>query len=121
MINIKKKNTKHGGILRFFLFFDKKAKEFVGVSMDIGIIKCGDNPYFVEKDLIDSSLGYIENVCENDLPDYLLNEGPPQEYIDLFDKYQRLVSSNKKKEFIADFEEARTFIKIVPSSLCLTT
>ena len=108
-------NTKQKGALRFFIYFDKKDKEFVGVCIDIGLIKCGENPYFVEKDLTDASFGYVENVCKNNLPDYLLNELPPQEYLDKFEQYQKLLANKKiMKNILELFEDARSFIKPIP-------
>ena len=49
-------NIKKDGMLRFFIYYDKKEKEFVGVCVDLGIIKCGENPYYVEKDLTEAAM-----------------------------------------------------------------
>lgn len=111
-------NTKKKGMLRFFIYYDKKEKEFVGVCVDLGIIKCGDNPYFVEKDLKEAASGYLETVTKENLPDSLLNQKPPQEYIEIFHKISNAIFNRKAQESsTVDLSEARTFVKTVPE-LC---
>lgn len=89
-------NTKKEGMLRFLVYFDPKDFEFVGVCMDLGIIKCGKNPKQVEQDLIEASVGYVETVCKDNLPDVLLNQAPPKEYIDVFNNYMAIAEGTKK-------------------------
>ncbi len=111
------KNTKKSGVLRFFIYFDKKKKEFVGVCLELGIITCGENPYFVEKDLLESARGYVATICKKNLTDQLLNQSPPKEYIEIFEKFLRISSGKAIEQNTSFFDEARTFLKTVPE-LC---
>lgn len=112
-------NTKKKGMLRFFIYYDKKEKEFVGVCIDLGIIKCGDNPYYVEKDLTEAAMGYIETIGKENLPDTLLNQKPPQEYLDIFEKISNaILHRNVASRSTVDVDEARTFVRKVPAELC---
>ncbi|MFH0838028.1 MAG: hypothetical protein V1880_02070 [Patescibacteria group bacterium] len=94
-------NTKGEGILRFLVYFDPKDQEFVGVCMDLGIIKCGKNPKQVEQDVLEAAFGYVETVCKDNLPDKLLNQKPPKEYIDVFDNYISITDGSKKYTSLA--------------------
>ncbi len=112
------KNTKKQGLLRFFRYYDKQAAEYVGVCIELGIIKCGPNPYNVEQDLIEAARGYVETIQEQSLPDNLLNQQPPQEYLDIYDLIiQAAVKRTMPWRSNIDFDEARTFLKNVPE-LC---
>ena len=116
------KNTKKNGILRFFIYYDKKEKEFVGVCVDLGIIKCGDNPYYVEKDLTDAAMGYVEMIEKENLPDNLLNQKPPHEYLEIFVKISDAFFHRKASgHSTIDVDEARTFVRKVPTELCLAS
>lgn len=116
------KNTKKTGILRFFTYFDEKAKEFVGVCLDLSIVKCGENPYYVEKDLVEAAMGYVEAVCKNRLPDALLNQKPPKEYLNLFEQFISATSRHEpaKKHIFSrakDFSvQLEGFLRLAPQA-----
>ena len=112
------KNTKQQGLLRFFIYFDKKDNEYVGFCIDLGIIKCCSNPYHIERDLVEAAQGYVETVCEQKLPDNLLNQSPPREYLDIFESFVRTITCKQTvQDSSINFDEARTFSKSVPE-LC---
>ena len=106
-------------ILRFFIYYDTKAKEFVGVSIDVGIVTTGENPYFVERDLTEATLGYVETVHKEKLPLSLLHQHPPQKYMDIFSNFMRTTSGKKapQSSVAYTFNDARTFVKHIPD-LC---
>ena len=117
-MKLRHKSTKKESLLRFFIYYDKKEHEYVGVCIDLGIIKCGENPYHVEQDLVDAALGYVETIEQEELPDYLLNQKPPQEYLTIFKKLIRATVSHSRyvsQKPQVDFNEARTFLKKVPA------
>ena len=113
------KNTKEKGLLRFLVYFDPKDNEFVGICMDLSLIKTGRNPLEVERDVVEAAMGYVETVCKENLPDKLLNQKPPKEYIDVFNNYLALTSGSKefkslikrKKEQELDLASMKTFLK----------
>ena len=112
-------NTKEKGILRFLVYFDPKDNEFIGVCMDLGIIKTGKNPINVEKDVTEAAMGYVETICKEKLSDKLLNQKPPKEYIEIFNNYITITSGAKeftsltkrKKAQGLDIESVKTFLK----------
>lgn len=113
------KNTKQNTVLRFFTYYDEKGKEFVGVCLDLGIVKSGENPYFVEKDVVDAAMGYVEAVCKEHLPDTLLQQKPPQEYIDRFERFIQTTTTQRIPKHLGfNLDEARTFIRTFPE-VCL--
>ncbi|MBT6300863.1 MAG: hypothetical protein HOJ15_00350 [Candidatus Jacksonbacteria bacterium] len=113
----KRKNTKHSGLLRFFVYFDNSDKEFVGVCVELGIIKTGKDQSRVRKNLINASIGYLETLHENDLPDYLLNQYPPKQYMDIFESIQAASTKREIKKSKVDMDDAQMFFKHV-HSLC---
>ncbi len=115
-------NTKEKGILRFLVYFDPKENEFVGICMDLGIIKTSKNPIEVEQNVVEAAMGYVETVCKENLPDKLLNQKPPREYVEVFNDYIAITSgtakgnkftslSKSKKEKELDMASTRTFLK----------
>jgi hypothetical protein len=94
-------NTKKRGVLRFLVYFDPKDEEFIGVCMDLGIIKCGKNSDQVKQDVVEASIGYLETICKDNLPDKLLNQKPPKEYIDIFNNFISISEGTKKYTSLA--------------------
>ncbi len=90
------KNTKRKGILRFFTYYDSKDREYVGFCIELGIIKTGKDLNEVKKDLINASIGYVGVVKKEKMPDKLLNQKPPSQYMDLFNKYQLVMNSDRR-------------------------
>jgi hypothetical protein len=114
-------NSKNSGVLRFFVYFDKKDKEFVGVCVDLGIIKVGNDPYEVKKDLENATMGYLEVISTNSLPDYLLNQRPPKKYMDMFNAIQEGLKTREVKKSTFDLSTVQsTFFKNV-NDLCHAT
>lgn len=119
-------NTKKKGILRFLIYFDQRDEEFVGVCMDLSIIKCGKNPEQVKMDLVNASLGYVETVCKENLPDSLLNQKPPKIYVDIFKQFISITEGSKKYNSLSkgkkvdriDFASTNVFVRPI-DHLCL--
>ena len=114
------KNRKSKGLLKFFVYFDKKDQEYVGVCVDLCIIKTGQNPYVVENDLKEASMGYIEAVSrDKDFSDKLLNQKLPEKYQNIFDMIIE-VAVDKKKVLSkpVSFDNASFFYQRIPSQLC---
>ena len=114
-----RKNTKKEGVLRFLIYFEPKDSEFIGICMDLGIIKTGKNPVLVEQDVTEAAMGYVETVCKENLSDKLLNQKPPKEYIEVFNDYIAITSGNKefvslgkrKEKQALDLTSMKTFLK----------
>ena len=112
-------NTKEKGILRFLVYFEPKDNEFVGICMDLGIIKTGKNPVLVEQDVTEAAMGYVETICKEQLSDRLLNQKPPKEYIEVFNNYIAITSGGKeftslgkrKEKQVLDLTSMKTFLK----------
>ncbi len=114
----RQRNTKKNMLLRFFIYFDKQEKEFVGVCVDLGIIKAGNDPKQVEKDLNDTAVGYIENIIKDkDFSEDLLNQEPPKEYMEIYNEILGASQRRKIRVPNLDFNQARTFYK-QESELC---
>ncbi|MFH1412539.1 MAG: hypothetical protein ABIG10_00720 [bacterium] len=107
-------NTKKNTILRFFIYYDEKEKEFIGVCVDLAIIKVGNDPRKVKDDLINASFGYAEAVCNQNLPDKLLNHKLPKEYLDVHNFICNAISKKQLKEFKVDLNNIETFFQKVP-------
>ena len=110
-------NTKRRGVLRFFIYFDQADKEFVGVCVDLGIIKTDNDPYRLKQDLENAALGYVEIVYKNKLPDYLLNQKPPKKYLDIFQDILSAIEAKEKSRYRVDLNETQTFFRSV-KDLC---
>ncbi|MBI4121777.1 MAG: hypothetical protein HY461_00440 [Parcubacteria group bacterium] len=104
-------NSKNQGLLRFFTYFDPKEKEFVGVCIELAIIKTGENPYFVKKDLEEAAFGYVETVCNRQLPDSLLNQALPKEYEDLYHEILEMSRKGTVSKKASAIQEPQTFFK----------
>ena len=114
----RQRNTKKNILLRFFIYFDKQEQEFVGVCVDLGIIKAGTDPDQVEKDLDEAALGYIQNIVKDkDFNEDLLNQEPPKEYMDIYNEIIDVSQRRKIRTDNLDFNQARTFYK-QESELC---
>jgi hypothetical protein len=117
MKNVGSKNTKQRGILRFFIYFDKTDREFVGVCVDLGIVKTSNDPNRLKQDLESAAIGYLEVINKNNLPDYLLNQKPPKIYIDIFNEIQSAIEASGPDKYKVDLNETQTFFKRV-ADLC---
>ncbi|MDO8472139.1 MAG: hypothetical protein Q7S64_03280 [bacterium] len=115
------KNTKERGILRYLIYKDTRADEYVGVCVDIGLIKVGTNNANVKRDLINASKGFVRTVCEQNLSNGLLNQQPPQQYMDIFNEIVESYKLKRINQATKDIiNEADTFSRTLPS-LCLAT
>jgi len=113
------KNTKKKGIYRFFIYYDKNDKEFVGVCIELGIIKVGKDPEEVQEDLNNAALGYIKAVVKDNLPDKLLNQEPPKKYLDI---YKQIIEASAKRKIPRkiDLNESFAFARTA-GDLCPAT
>jgi hypothetical protein len=80
-------NTKEFGALRFFIYPDMAEKAFVGVCIDLGIVKVDKNLDRLKKDLEEAAQGYVEGIIKYNLNEALLNQKPPKKYLDLYERY----------------------------------
>ncbi len=81
-------NTKKAGSVRLFFFQEKK--KFIGVCLELDIVKEGTELERLRSHLREAVEGYVEVVCKERLPDELLNRPAPKKY---WDRYASFVSS----------------------------
>ncbi|OGY91456.1 MAG: hypothetical protein A3B31_02105 [Candidatus Komeilibacteria bacterium RIFCSPLOWO2_01_FULL_53_11] len=106
-------NTKNDITLRFFIYYDKRDKEFVGVCIDLGIIKTGNDPSRVKIDLENAAIGYVEAVEKADLPEYLLNQKPPKQYLEIFENIILALKQRPFRQPKHNVSEAQAFSRSV--------
>jgi hypothetical protein len=87
-------NTKKAGTARTIIF--QSGKLFKAVCLDFDIIEEANTMEKVEKQIREAIVGYIKNVCQNNLDDSLLNRHAEKRYWDIYYKY--LEHINKKVE-----------------------
>ncbi len=83
-------NTVARGIIEFVIFYDKKAKHFVGVCLSFDIIEEGNNPEKLMESLTDAAKLHVAVVKKENLPEALLNRYAPKKY---WDKYLQVQGS----------------------------
>ncbi len=89
-------NTKKSGTARIIIFKSKAI--FKAVCLDFDIIEEAKNRDEVEKNIKEAVLGYIENVCKNNLDENLLNRHADKRYWNMYYKYLKLIGSEKSKK-----------------------
>jgi len=106
-------NSKKKGGLTFFIYF--KDKEWVGVCLEMDIVKVGTNREEVEKDLLSSTFSIIQLVMDGKLSEKVLNKPAPNEYMKMY-----LDAFDKKNVPRSDVIAYRKPIKnILSNDLCL--
>lgn len=89
-------NTKRSGLARIIIF--KSRGFFKAVCLDFDIIEEADNRVEVEKNIREAVLGYIENICKNNLDEKLLNRRADKRYWNMYYKYLELIGKEKSKK-----------------------
>lgn len=92
------KNTKHRGSLTFFIFKEKKTDDFIGVCLELAIVKEGTRLDVVRRHLEEAAKGYVTAVCKNNLSDDLLNQKPPQAVTKILEGFLRSVDSKTRDQ-----------------------
>lgn len=100
-------NTKKGGIARTIIF--KSGKLFKAVCLDFDIIEEANTRSEVEIQIKEAVIGYIENVCKNNLDDSLLNRHADKKYWDLYNKYLKVIKNNKIEKNTSDINNTSIF------------
>src|SRR3989344_2204624 len=80
-------NEKSKGVLSYFLFYDSREKEYVGICVELGMLRFGSDLNKLKEDLQNASKGYVETIIKNDLSENLLNQELPEEYKELYSKF----------------------------------
>jgi hypothetical protein len=108
-------NTKKTVTLNFFTYFDKSESAFVGVCFELGIIKVDANGERLKRDLVEAAIGYVETVCKENLSTDLLNQEPPQKYVEIYKRYigSLVAETPIRPTKIFDFSNAGIFSRPV--------
>jgi hypothetical protein len=96
-------NTKKTGTARAIIF--KSGKQFRAVCLDFDIIEEAETMVEAEKQIKEAVVGYIKNICKNNLSDELLNRPAEKKYWDIYYKYLEYIN---KREGAKKLEGARS-------------
>lgn len=108
-------NTKQYGSLRFFIYFDVTQDTYVGVCLDVGIVKENKNPEELRQELLEAAVGYVETVDTSNLPDELLNQRVPKEYQDIYEAFlESLKISQRHSAIPQGIQRPSVFSERVP-------
>lgn len=73
-------NTKKQGVVRTIIF--KKGKVFEAVCLDFDLIEEAKTLVEAKNQIKEAVVGYVQNVCKNNLSDELLNRHADKKYWD---------------------------------------
>lgn len=110
-------NTKEAGTLNFFIYKEYKADDYIGACLELGIVKEGKELDQVKSDLEEAAKGYVITICENNLSDDLLNQQPPEEILQAFNKYISVLSTRKVPPENQKFQNA-SVLTLQVADLC---
>jgi predicted RNase H-like HicB family nuclease len=102
-----KNNTKKQGIARTMIFPCKGG--YMAVCLDFDIIEEGDTREELEESMKEAVIGYIENVCKNNLDDKLLNRHADKKYWKIYDSYLDMMKNSTKKSISANLKRSSLF------------
>lgn len=107
-------NTKKRGVARTIIF--RSGLLFKAVCLDFDIIEEAETREGVEEKIREAIIGYIKNVCKNNLSDELLNRHAEKRYWNMYYKYLELLAEkNAKKISNENFNEiAKTSFFTMP-------
>lgn len=107
-------NTKKRGLARTIIF--KSGSLFKAVCLDFDIIEEAKTREDVERQIREAIIGYIKNICKNNLNDELLNRHAEKRYWNMYYKYLELLTEkNSKKINTENFNEiAKTSFFTMP-------
>ena len=112
-------NTKKRGIARIIIFpFGKNS--YRAVCLDFDLIEDAKTIEQVEHEIRESVMGYVENVCINNLPDELLNRHADQKYWKILKAYQKYMASKRVIQNFSRNVEKSSFLSLPIRSLCPT-
>jgi hypothetical protein len=102
-----KNNTKKHGIARTMIFPCKGG--YRAVCLDFDIIEEGEKREELEESIREAVVGYIENVCRNNLNDELLNRHADKRYWKLYESYLDMMKDKAKKPVSANLKKSSLF------------
>jgi hypothetical protein len=86
-------NTKKSGMARAIIF--KSGKVFKAVCLDFDLIEEAKTMTDAENLIKEAVVGYIKNVCKNNLSDELLNRPAKKKYWDIYHKYLEYITKRE--------------------------
>ena len=87
-------NTKRRGTARTIIF--PSGKNYKAVCLDFDIIEEANTREEVEKQIKEAVVGYIKNICINNLDDKLLNRHAEKRYWDIYYKYVEHITEKER-------------------------
>ncbi len=93
-MNNNKLNTKNFGIAKIIIFPYKKGYRAVCLNFDL--IEDAKTIKEVKKQIEESVMGYIENICKNKLDNQLLNRHADEKYWKIFEEHCKFISSKRR-------------------------
>lgn len=91
-------NSKNEGTLTFFAYYDGKEDEWIGVCMEMDIVKVGKTLKEVQENLMGAVLSVLDLVAAGKLSVDVLNKPAEQEYWDIFVGITERPKKTKKKK-----------------------
>lgn len=105
-------NTKKQGVIRFFIY--KERKKYIGVCLDLDIVEEGKDIEKIKESLTEAVRGYIETVTKEKMDDNLLNRPAPKIYWEKYEAFLKFIAKKRAtQQACASFKEASV------SSACL--
>jgi len=87
-------NTKKSGVARTIIF--PSGKNYKAVCLDFDIVEEAKTGEEVERQIKEAIVGYIKNVCKNNLDDRLLNRHAEKKYWDIYYKHIERITKKEK-------------------------
>lgn len=115
------RNTKHSGMVTFFIYQHKGG--YQGVCLELNIIEEGKSQDAVIGQLDEHVKAYIEYVCQHGHCDELLNRPAPKKYWDRFKKYVSSLSGCGARHAAAGVRKRSSTARFpaIPSAMIMTT
>ncbi len=112
---MKIKNNKKKGLARIIIL--KTGKKYKAICLDFDIIEEADTRDIVEKSIKEAIIGYVENICKNNLDDKLLNRSADEKYWKIYREYLKKI---EKQKVSSDVSETSIFtLPINQKKMCI--
>jgi hypothetical protein len=112
---MKIKNNKKNGLARIIIL--KIGKKYKAICLDFDIIEEADTRDIVEKSIKEAIIGYVQNICKNNLDDKLLNRSADEKYWKIYREYLKKI---EKQKINSDVDETSIFtLPIDQKKLCI--
>ena len=76
------------------IFKENDTDSFTGVCLDFGIVVEEETYIKTKRELEKASLGYLNAIRQENLPDHLLNNRAQSEYLEIYHKYRKAEAAN---------------------------